>query len=276
MTKSVFMATSIDPEKVNEVLRECARDIILPYHGALEDHHVERKNDATNSKVTIADKESEEFLTEKLQALLPGSYVVGEEAAEENPEILDYLNDPEKAVWVIDPIDGTSNYARGDDTFCVIVALVADGKTQMGWIYDVRNDSMAFAQKGQGTFIDGQKTEIDPQVEREGSTGYAGYSFMDQVKNITLETLRCSGLEYTRIAKGEAVFSIYRMMKPWDHLAGTLLVEEAGGYVRKWGGSAYDPHDRTGGIISASNQEIWQEVRDLIPQKSLEKMGLAP
>ena len=86
-----------------------------------------------------------------------------------------------------------------------------------------------------------------------------------------IANLRCSGLEYFRMVKGEASFSLYSRMKPWDHLAGSFFVQESGGYVRKWDGSEYRPADREGGLITAVNQAVWQSVRNSIPQKKIEK-----
>lgn len=274
--KNGFMTASIDPGKVSDLLRECARKHIIPYHGKLQAHHKSFKGGNPHNEVTVADQESEDFLTRELAALLPGSLVVGEEATEQDKSIPDLLKDSNNVVWVIDPIDGTSNFARGSDTFCVMVALVEGGVTRMGWIYDVVNDSMAFAEKGKGAYIDGNKLEIDPQAPTQNAIGYAGYRILDKVTNITINTLRCAGHEYLRLARGEAVFAIYSFMKPWDHLAGSLLVEEAGGMVRKWDGTPYQPGDTRGGIIAAATSQIWDAVRKAVPRKALEKQGLAP
>lgn len=272
--KSEFMTASIDPGKVSDLLRECARKHILPYHGKLLDHHKSFKGGNPHNEVTVADRESEEFLTRELRKLIPDSVVVGEEATEEDKRIPDLLKDPANVVWVIDPIDGTSNFARGSDTFCVMVALVEGGETRMSWIYDVTKDSMAFAEKGKGAFVDGRKIGIDPNNPAE--QGFAGYRILDKVTNITINTLRCAGHEYLRVAKGEAAFAIYSFMKPWDHLAGVLLVQEAGGHTGRWDGAPYKPGDTKGGIIAAATAQIWQKVRGMIPDKSLQKQGVSP
>lgn len=270
------MAASINPEDIAALLRECARKHILPYHGALEDHHKSFKGGNPQNEVTIADHESEAFLTRELMKIMPGSEVVGEEAAEDRPEILEIIKDPGKAVWVIDPIDGTSNFARGSSTYCVMVALLINGETQMGWIYDVSNDSMAFAQKGKGAYINGQHLDLRNGKTQDNPTGYAGYRYAQKFSHITVRTLRCAGHEYLKVAQGHAEFNLYAEMKPWDHLAGALLVKEAGGCVRKWDGSPYRPGDMSGGLIAARNAKTWQGIRDLIPQNVLKKHGIEP
>ncbi len=265
------MTKIVNPEQISELLRECAREHITPYFRNLSEDDVQYKNDKSKSKVTIADHKSEAFLTAKLTALLPNSLVVGEEGVHENKSVLDYLQDSEKLIWVIDPIDGTHNFSSGSEVFCVMLALVKNGETQMAWIYDVCNDSMTFAEKGKGTFIDGVQIFIDQTTPLEGSKGFAGYKFVRQVENITINTLRCAGHEYLRILKNEAVFALYSFMNPWDHAAGTFMVEEAGGYVAKWDGSAYSSRETKGGIIAANSQETWQKVKDAIPHEILQK-----
>lgn len=270
--KEDFKVMAFDPEKVDALLRVCAKQIILPYHGTLESHQKSFKNGNPSDIVTVADREAEAFLANGLKALLPDSFVVGEEACAADDSILSYLDDPQKTIWVIDPVDGTGNFARGDTTFCVLIALVAEGKTQMGWIYDVCNDSMAFAQRGKGAFIDGKRVHVGSPSPEEGVLrGYAGVDDRKHDGKTLIASLRCSGLEYFRIAKGEAFFSFYGRMKPWDHLAGSLLVQEAGGYARKWNGSEYKPDDREGGIITAVSPAVWQSVRDSIPQKKIDR-----
>lgn len=270
------MLANFNPEDVAALIKQCAHDIIMPYHNNLADGDIDFKNGDVNNKVTVADRMSEEFLTEKLLALLPGSEVVGEEAVADDEDLLEHLVDKGKTVWVIDPIDGTSNFTRGSETFCVIVALVHDGETKMGWIYDPCRDSMAFAEKGKGAFIDGVQMDLSNVEAGDEPKGYAGHRYSDRMDGIAMTTLRCSGLEYVSMAKGEALFSVYRMMKPWDHLAGTLLVQEAGGLVAKWDHSAYKPDDDRGGLITAVNQDLWRKVRSSIPDNSLKKEGLSP
>ena len=262
MTKNGFMVANLNPEKVSDLLRQCAREIIMPYHGKLEEHQKQFKNDNARSMVTVADHEAEKFLSEKLTALIPGSYVVGEESSEDDPGLINHLKDPDKTVWVIDPVDGTNNYGTGSNTFCVIIALVSGGETKMGWIYDPVNDSMAFAEKGKGAFIDGKKHNVDRNWPVENTHGYSGYRMDAEEKpqNIKMSSLHCSGLEYFRIVKGERAFSLYHHTKPWDHLAGTLLVQEAGGVCSKWDGSPYRPGDQTGGVITAVSKNVWEKV----------------
>src|SRR5262249_47929287 len=73
-------------------------------------------------------------------------------------------------------------------------------------------------------------------------------------------SLRCAAHEYLAIARGEAHFSLYSRVKPWDHLPGTLMVEEAGGFAAKWDKQPYAPQDVTTGLIVSSSKEVWEDV----------------
>ncbi len=274
--KNEFMTASLDPGKVSDLLRECARKHVLPWRGKLLAEHKTFKEGNPHNEVTVADRESEEFLTRTLTALLPGSVVVGEEATENDPRIPELLKDPAKTVWVIDPIDGTSNFISGSDNFCIMVALVEGGEVRMSWIYDAVNDSMAFAEKGMGAFLDGKRLQVDSGARLDTGRGYAGYKIMSNVSNITTKTLRCAGHEYLHVARGDAAFALYGYIKPWDHFAGAFMVEEAGGYVRKWDGTPYRPGDTKGGVIAAASARLWQEIRDLIPHQFLQRHGIEP
>ena len=75
-----------------------------------------------------------------------------------------------------------------------------------------------------------------------------------------VETYLCCAHEYLDILEGESHFSMYSRIRPWDHLAGAMMLEEAGGYVRKWDESIYRPGDERGGLINASSESIWKEI----------------
>ncbi|MEC7029543.1 MAG: inositol monophosphatase [Pseudomonadota bacterium] len=261
------MVAASDRQKVEDIIKACARLYVMPHFRQLKEEHISFKNDDPNNPVTIADEQSEIYLESKLTDLIRGSLVVGEENVEKTPEVLEYLRDPHNVVWVIDPIDGTRNFKDGDETFCIIVALVAHGETQLGWIYNPNTDTMAFAAKGEGFYINGEKVELDSTAKLEGgATGYTRSKYASKLEGVDVESLGCSGLEYVRIASGEALFSLYGYMKPWDHLAGTLMVQEAGGYVRKFMGSGYNPYDQKGGLISANSEDTWRTVKKHMDQ----------
>jgi fructose-1,6-bisphosphatase/inositol monophosphatase family enzyme len=117
---------------VLDLMRDAAERAVLPRFRSLQAHEVSAKS--FDDVVTIADQESERILAEGLARLLPEATIVGEEAASLNPALLEGLGDG--LCWIIDPLDGTNNFANGQRPFGILVALAEAGETIAGWIYD--------------------------------------------------------------------------------------------------------------------------------------------
>lgn len=220
--------------------------------------------------VTVADVASEQRLASGLAKILPGVPVVGEEAVEEDAGLLDLIGRPREMCWIVDPLDGTANFAAGKATFAVIVALVADGRTVGGWILDVPNGRMAMALEGQGVTLDGVAVTRPPLGGPP--SGFVGYRIRKAFERQfpaarrrrigPVSTLRCAGVEYLEILAGRATFSIYRRTKPWDHAAGALMLTEAGGGAVRFDGADYGPAQPTdAGIIGAPSRQALADVR---------------
>lgn len=281
------MDTRIDSAKIADILKECAEKYILPRYNTLQADQIQTKSHE-NDLVTIADIETEYALQEILPRVVPGCVVIGEESVSRGEVSLDILKDPGQTVFVVDPVDGTYNFRHGFREFAVMMALVQGGETRIGWIYDVLGDRHAIVEKGAGAFLDGEPMKVaDPKPITECcafiNPGYFPKEmrkFLDHVKAEarilkSATTLRCSAHEYLQIASGHADFGINGWMKAWDHLAGALMVQEAGGVVKKWDGSLYRPSDEHGGLIVAANQDLWDETyrRFLFP--AVQKMQAA-
>ncbi len=127
---------SVQSEHVEEILQSCADKYILPRFKSLEAHEIRTKS-SPEDLVTDADIETEEELIRLLPKLIPGSVVIGEEGVSKDETLLNALKDDEKVIWVVDPVDGTRNFTKGDNYFCTMVALVSKGETVQSWIYDV-------------------------------------------------------------------------------------------------------------------------------------------
>jgi len=262
VTKS---AAKIEPDRVSDLIRECAATYIMPRFKKLEQGHISTKT-GPNDLVTIADRETEEALDKALTKMYPGSVVIGEEGISAGLKSVDVLQDRSKIVWVTDPVDGTYNFVHGNDEFAVMLACVIDGETQFGWIYDVPGNRMMAAEKGSGAFMDGKRLKVAAAKPLKESKGFTGSRYFPKhlrplVKSFVKEfdamhTLSCAGHEYLRLVSGGYDFSIYNRIRPWDHLAGTLALKEAGGLVAKWDGSPYTPQDDLGGLVNASNEGL--------------------
>ena len=265
------MLDSGGSERVAELMRETAAAELLPRFRNLSKDEVRQKR--PGDIVTVADVLSELRLAVGLAEILPGVPVVGEEAVEKDPGLLDLIGRPGEACWIVDPLDGTANFAAGRDRFAMIVCLVQDAKAIAGWILDVPNDRMAVAHFGGGVHFDG--TPVRGKPATAPLNGFVGYkiakSFDEQLSpgqrtrlgNIT--TLRCAGAEYLEILSGRANFSLYRTTKPWDHAAGTLMMREAGGGAVQFGNAPYMPaQPLNAGLIAASTEGALNEARALL------------
>ena len=165
------MRKSLDFDRVGEILREAADTLVCPRFRRLDEAAISIKSHQ-NDLVTIADLEAEIFLTRELTALLPGSRALGEEAVYQDPSSKAVL-DTDAPVWIIDPVDGTANFARGSTAFGIIVALVRDRRTVAGWIYDPLQQRLFTAEAGAGTWSGGQRLTVAPRGGR-GLDGLSG------------------------------------------------------------------------------------------------------
>jgi fructose-1,6-bisphosphatase/inositol monophosphatase family enzyme len=257
-----------DLAHVADLIREVAAAELVPRFRNLSKDDVREKR--PGDLVTVADVASEQRLASGLAKILPGVPVVGEEAVEADSSLLDLIGRPGERCWIVDPLDGTSNFAAGKATFAIIVALVEDGRTVGGWILDVPNGRMAVALAGQGVTLDG--ATVIGTLPVEPPSGFVGYkirkAFERQLPAARrggvgpVSTLRCAGVEYLEILAGRATFSIYRRTKPWDHAAGALMLAEAGGAAVRFDGEGYAPAQQIdAGIIGAASRPALVEVR---------------
>ncbi|MCL3992485.1 inositol monophosphatase family protein [Streptomyces lavenduligriseus] len=223
---------------VEEAVRKAAAAEILPRFRRLAAHEVDRKS-GPHDLVTDADRLAELRLTEDLGALLPGSVVVGEEAVHADPAVYEALRG-DTPVWIVDPVDGTRQFVHGDDGFCTLVALAHRGTVVASWTYAAARDEFATAVRGQGAFLDGERLFAGPPEPGRDlvvATSHPDYTTDEQKRALRalwtdgLAPRACgsAGLEYLAIARGELDAVAFSWEAAWDHAAGLLLVEEAGG-----------------------------------------------
>ena len=221
--------------------------------------------------VTEADEAAETMITEGLQRLHPGCLVVGEEAAGRDPELLRKLAGAELA-FVVDPIDGTSNYAAGIPLFGVMAACVIAGEVACGVIYDPVSDSASMAVRGEGAWEqagDGARHDLRVAAPAPvaAMTGVVSWRYLpDELRARVLPNLarpaqvwdfRCAAHQYRTLASGNCHFLVFNRLMPWDHLPGWLIHREAGGYSAKFDGSQHRPGEISGGLICTPDRESW-------------------
>jgi fructose-1,6-bisphosphatase/inositol monophosphatase family enzyme len=257
-------------DKVEALVRDVSAAAVMPRFRTLTQEQIARK--ALGELVTIADREAEALLTAGLTALLPGSRVVGEEATAANPGLLSIVGEPGD-VWLVDPVDGTANFAAGREPFAIMVALLRDGVIVASWIYDPVRDVLAMAERGGGAFLDGVRVKAPPTVRPTQELRGLSFSHrapatirrsVEQARPTVGEVLsgfNCAGREYPAVVLDEQQFAAFWRMMPWDHAPGVLLLEEAGGVAWRLDGTPYVPADTRPGLLVAQNQEIWETVR---------------
>ena len=265
-------AVKVDMEAVRLLMEEAARTTILPHFRKLKSGDIDQKA-GPHDVVTVADKASEDFLTPRLQALIPGSTVVGEEASSADESIMDALRRPGYA-WLIDPIDGTANFAVGNALFAVMVALVKDGDAVASWIYDPIRGICAMAEKGKGAVMreaDGSMRRLSmpkpPSLAhlsgapnlRYGDRDFAARIAYRMDKTAGVMILRCAGQEYLAMLDGHFHYAVYNRAMPWDHTAGCLLITEAGGIARRLNGDLYRAADKPfiSPLVAACGEDQW-------------------
>ena len=204
--------------------------------------------------------------------------MVGEEATSADPSRLRLLADAELA-FVVDPIDGTSNYAAGLPLFGVMAAVVRRGEVVAAAIHDPVGDDTALALRGEGAWMqatDGQRSvlRVAAPVPVGAMTGNVSWRFLPEPqRSLVCRNLprlggswdyRCAAHEYRMAAGGHCHFLFFNRLMPWDHAPGWLLHREAGGYSARLDGSAYRPTVTDGGLICAPDRASWQALRDAL------------
>jgi fructose-1,6-bisphosphatase/inositol monophosphatase family enzyme len=251
---------------VHAIMLDAAARAVLPHyqHLAASDIHAKAADDA----VTIADHESEAILAEALGRLLPEAAIVGEEAAFADPALLDRLGDA--LCWIIDPIDGTNNFAAGRPPFGILVALAQAGEAIGGWILDPLTGRFCSAELGQGAHIDGQPIRARTTGEAPSiaaiSLLYADLARREAIKTHIaphyqiVDIPRCAAEQYPRLVLGINDLSIFERTLAWDHAAGVLFLTEAGGKAARLDGATYRVDDTRKGMIAAANPALWEEL----------------
>ncbi len=267
--------TRRDLMAVNEVLQEAARTAVMPRFRNLESDAVRMKTGPLDI-VTEADEAAEAVIEAGLRARFPGCLVVGEEAASADARLLTDLPVADLA-FVVDPIDGTSNFAAGLPLFGVMTAAIMRGAVVAAAILDPVGGDTALALRGEGAWIEtpaGRRTDlrVASAAPLGEMTGVVSWRFLpDPERHVVCRNLarlaaswdyRCAAHSYRLVAGGFAHFVFFNRLLPWDHAPGWLLHREAGGYSARFDGSEYDPGQTGGGLICAPDRACWTAIRE--------------
>ena len=249
---------------VRDVLADAAGRAIMPRFGQLS--HSEVREKSAGELVTLADRESESIIAAGLARIIPDATIIGEEAADADPSVLRGLSDD--LCWIIDPLDGTANFAAGEGPFGMLVALAERGEAIGGWIFDPRSNRFCSALRGEGTTVDGERVRSRGSGAAVPSAAVSSlFSRPERRAEVrsrvephfrTLPIPRCAAEQYPRIILGVNDVTLYERTLPWDHAAGALCLTEAGGVVTRFDGSPYCIDDDRSGLIAAATPELWE------------------
>lgn len=270
----------IEIDAVIDLLRCVARQEILPRFKKLSAGDIRTKSGPLDP-VTVADEAAERALQEGLKRLFPADDVIGEEAVSSGTARLERLREPGR-VWILDPIDGTANFASELPLFGVMAALVEADEILASFIFDPFGDDCAVALRGQGAWLvasDGSRRSLRvaaPVPVDEMVAGAISWRFMQEplrshviqglVKLASVTDYRCAAHQYRLLAAGYCHTSLYQKLMPWDHAAGVLLHSEAGGYARHFDGSIYRPSVIEGGLLLAPDEKSWKALAKALLQ----------
>ncbi|MGG1638056.1 inositol monophosphatase family protein [Paenibacillus sp. FSL K6-3182] len=229
---------------------------------------------SSHDLVTEIDKGSERLIKNLVMTHFPHHSFLGEEGVEPGPEAstraLENIRDAEY-LWIVDPIDGTTNFVHGFPFFCVSIALAHNGEVIVGVVYDPMKDELFVAEKGKGAYVHGKRMQVSKEDTLRGSLVATGLpadhhyalplnlkgiqAVAPQVRNLRIAGSAAMHMAYVAAGRLSGFWEIG--LNSWDLAAGSLLVQESGGIVTSTVGKPYDLGTRN---IVASNGHIQQEL----------------
>ena len=258
----------MDSAAMIQLLDEVAELIVRPKFRALGAGDVEQK--APGDFVTVADREAERAIVDRLRPLVPGALLVGEESSFFSEAALAGLPHADLA-YTIDPIDGTANFVKGSPDYALMVAEVRSGQTTRFWIWQPEYQRSYVCELGAGVYRDGERLAPVPReglpVGAASSKRFHGH----QVEGAIAPVVRSAGsaaFDYPNLVEGRVDYLYYKRLRPWDHLGGALMVSELGGVSRTRDGVGYGPATGPGAshLLVAGTPGIWEIANRHWPQ----------
>jgi myo-inositol-1(or 4)-monophosphatase len=250
------------------VLQQCLDDagaVLMKHYGRLESYNEKSNIDL----VTAADVESEGVIKRIIGSAFPSHQILAEESGEDfGGKDADYR-------WIVDPLDGTTNFAHSCPIFSISIAVEKAGAVVAAGVRNPHTNETFLAEAGSGTTLNGSKINVSKTEKLSHSLMVTGFPYdrrkrLDHYLGICgkflmhshgLLRLGSAAMDLAFVAAGRLDGFWEENLNPWDTAAGWLLVEEAGGRVTNFGGAAYSPYNKA---ILATNGAIHQQCVDLI------------
>ena len=250
-----------------KAIRTAAKVVIRDF-GEIEKLQVSLKG--PGDFVTASDKKVEKILITELQKARPTYSVLSEEVGE--------INNDKSFKWVIDPIDGTSNFLHGIPHFAISVGLEHNGEIICGIIYDPIKDEMFFAEKGNGSYLNNKRIRVSSRKKLEDCMIFTGGPrpnakdknlSLNEYKNfsskvfVPIRKMGSAALDMAYVAAGRCDGYWQRDLSYWDIAAGIIIVKEAGGFITDFAGGNKYVENKT---ILATNSKIDVEMKDILKE----------
>ena len=240
---------------------------------ALDVESVRVSQKQVNDFVTEVDQASEQIIIETLLTAYPGHGILAEESGQEHG-----AKDSE-FVWIIDPLDGTTNFIHGFPVYCVSIALAVKGKVEQAVIYDPTRNDLFTATKGRGAYMNDRRLRVSKRIRIQDCLIATGFPFRPGDDYKTYMSMmsdvmqRCAGLrrpgsaalDLAYVAAGFTDGLFETGLSPWDVAAGSLLVTEAGGLVGNFTGEADFLHQKE---CLAASPKIYAQMVSLLSKYS--------
>ena len=262
-------------DAVGLLLQEAAERYILPRFRNLRDSDITNKTSATDY-VTIADREAETWITPRLWQIVDCP-VIGEEATATDPSLLAHAGD--RQVWTVDPLDGTANFVKGNDRFCVMVSLVASGVAQQSWIWLPLKKVLFYASAGDGAHrvVGDVAQSVRAQATSTSFDALVGggnvLGLRDPHRSEVQSRLRAlpgrrftgsSGVQGCLMVSGEDDYMLHTKCTPWDHAPVDLMCREAGCHVAMLDGEGRFNAAECGPLLIAANRQVWNHISQTV------------
>jgi myo-inositol-1(or 4)-monophosphatase len=251
-------------QKMHNEIVEWLMEIVPIIKNALsEELSIEIKHNRKDL-VTNIDKQVQDFLIRKITESYPTHTIIGEELQE-----LPIRND-RKHVWIIDPIDGTANFIKQQDHFCILLAYYENGIGKLGYIFDVMNDDLYYAIEKQGAFLNGQKLSSPEEVSLEDgliSADIRDWAGKDCLKKLAeasfdIRYFGCGGIDSIHVITGKFAAFATSKSGPWDSAAQLVFAKELGLKVSRFNGSPL--HDLNYGDWILSNKGAFDDLIEIL------------
>jgi fructose-1,6-bisphosphatase/inositol monophosphatase family enzyme len=277
------MLSNKQKDDIEELIRKVGDECILPHFRRISDDDVSYK-DSNIDPVTAVDIEAEKLLKEGLLHILPGSLFVGEELYSTDKSIIQYLNDEDKPVWIVDPIDGTDNFIAGKLGFGIMACLVYKGEIVGSWLYEVSQQRMTLYYAPDFILENGKKltSSYEPMKPFKGLIGKKLHRFPEvqnlkaECQEVILDSLQGPSIIcYREMLLGHIDFLIFKVTYPWDHLPGIAFLKSQGAVISRWSGEDICLSDINEGLVVARNPEVMKVVLEKIVSILLESEEVA-